>query len=155
SDVMLFSLYADCVPLYFFDPVRKAIGLAHAGWKGTCLNICERMYQTFIDRGSVAEDIHMAIGPHIGNCCYEVDEHVAQQFIEKFSYAKEYLTKNNEGYKLDLGGLNAHHALDCGLKKEHIFRGDECTSCNVDRYFSFRKENGKTGRMGSFLMIRK
>lgn len=76
-NLFLALCFADCVPVYFYDPVRSLAGIAHAGWKGTALGIAASMVDTWVSReGSNPADIHAVIGPAIGSCCYTVDDHV-------------------------------------------------------------------------------
>jgi len=152
-DILLTSFYADCVPLYFLDPVRKAVGLAHAGWKGTVGRISKEMVKAFQQEyGSREEDLLVAIGPSIGQCCYEVDERVISFVKQSVGTWQEAVTaKENGRYMLDLRKLNQLILLDAGLHPKQIASTNYCTSCRVDLFYSFRKENGKTGRMASYI----
>ncbi len=108
EDILLTSFYADCVPLFFLDPVKKVIGLAHAGWKGTQFKIGQEMVSTMISTfGSKPENIHVAIGPSIGQCCYEVDNLVVQPIQSTFSMITEEMIwdKKNGHYDIDLKKL--------------------------------------------------
>lgn len=151
--ILLTSFYADCVPLYFLDPVSKAIGLAHAGWRGTVGRISEEMIRSFArDFGSKPEEILTAIGPSIGGCCYEVDDFVIEQVKQSNNRWQECVTSAGSGkYMLDLGLLNQLIMEAAGIKPENIVRTGWCTSCRTDLFYSYRKEAGKTGRMASFI----
>lgn len=151
--VLLTSFYADCVPLYFLDPVSKAIGLAHAGWRGTVSRISAEMIRAFhMEFGSGAEQILTAIGPSIGGCCYEVDDFVIEQVKQSTKSWEECVKQVNAGkYMLDLGLLNQLIMQEVGIKTEHIVRTEYCTSCRTDLFYSYRKEAGKTGRMASYI----
>lgn len=151
--VLLTSYYADCVPLYFLDPTSKAVGLAHAGWRGTVARISEQMVQAFAETyGSKPENILTAIGPSIGGCCYEVDERIIEQVKLAAKSWEPCVTALSAGkYMLDLGMLNQVIMEEIGIKSEHILRTDWCTSCRTDLFFSYRKEAGKTGRMASYI----
>ncbi|MDH6429934.1 MULTISPECIES: peptidoglycan editing factor PgeF [unclassified Paenibacillus] len=165
--VLLTSFYADCVPLYFYDPVRRVVGLAHAGWKGTVAQIAAAMVsklQTVY--GSHPHDIVAAIGPSIGDCCYEVDdyvmEHVRQlegslnEGIETFDAVELYRASETDQskYLLNLKEMNRRIMIKAGILPTHIECTTWCTSCNRDLFFSYRKENGITGRMTSWIGIK-
>lgn len=145
--VMLTAFFADCVPLYFIDPVHRAIGLAHAGWKGTALHMAERtieaMYREF---GSRPTDMLAAIGPSIGVCCYEVNNMVIEQ-LDGERPAKQ----DNGRYMLDLKETNRQFMIRAGILPTNIEISEWCTSCNTDLFYSHRAENGQTGRMTAWI----
>jgi YfiH family protein len=147
SGVMLTAFYADCVPLYFVDPVKRVVGLAHAGWKGTALHIADktldRMGEAF---GSRRSDIIGAIGPAIGSCCYEVDEHVVSQLDITPPERKE-----NGRFMLDLKEVNRQFMIRAGMKPKNIEHSKYCTCCDADLFFSHRGEGGHTGRMAAWI----
>jgi YfiH family protein len=145
--IMLTAFFADCVPLYFVDPVHHAIGLAHAGWKGTALLIAERtveaMHREF---GSQPEQIFAAIGPSIGVCCYEVNDQVIEQLD-----CERPVQKPNGRYMLDLKETNRQFMIRAGILPINIEISEWCTSCNTDLFYSHRAENGQTGRMTAWI----
>ncbi|MDA8233467.1 MAG: peptidoglycan editing factor PgeF [Clostridia bacterium] len=154
--VPLSTYYADCVPLYFLDPVKKAIGLAHAGWKGTVLQIgrktLAKMNQVY---GSQPEDCLAAIAPSIGPCCYEVGDEVAQEFKKTFSFWSNVLNPKQQGkWQLDLWEANRLQLLEAGVKADNIAVACLCTGCHNDIFFSYRADGGITGRLGAFLMLK-
>lgn len=161
--VVLCAQFADCVPLFFYDSVRHAAGLSHAGWKGSVLNISmatiSLMTHTF---GSQPSDIRAAIGPSIGVCCYEVDQTVADRvysvLIENNASQQEQLEvisgKPNGKYMLNLQELNRKLLQQAGILSSHIEVSQLCTSCSSDDFFSHRKEGGSTGRMVAWIGIR-
>lgn len=160
SDVLLTSFYADCVPLFFLDPIQGVIGLAHAGWRGTVRNIgvmtIHKMQQQF---GSQLEHIRVAIGPSIHSCCYEVDKHVrdkVQQVLTQCSAAKQlehFIIRSTTcgRFMLNLQQLNRQLLIQAGISAMNIECTTWCTSCNPMMFFSYRKEGGKTGRMVSWI----
>lgn len=157
-DILLTSFYADCVPLYFFDPVKKVIGLAHAGWKGTVLKIGEKMIETMNHSfGSNLDDIKVAIGPSIGQCCYEVNDQVIAPLNSAINFIPEeaIIYKENVHYDLDLKKINEQIIKKAGILPKNIEISSLCTSCNPDIFYSYRKEHGKTGRMASWIGLRK
>ncbi|MNI08192.1 Laccase domain protein [compost metagenome] len=162
--IVLCALFADCVPLFFYDPVKRVAGLAHAGWKGTVANIaaatCSLMTTAY---GSNPEHIHAAIGPSIGSCCYEVDEVVASRVkallseIEMLTDDRKYvlLEQSTRKYQLNLQELNRILLLKAGILSSHIEVTQLCTSCSTDWFFSHRKEGGATGRMSAWISMAK
>ena len=154
--VPLSTYYADCVPLYFLDPVKRVIGLAHAGWKGTVLQIgrktLTKMNQAY---GSEAEDCLVAIAPSIGPCCYEVGDVVGDEFKKTFSFWSKVLTPQQPGkWKLDLWEANRLQLVEVGVKMDNIVMAGLCTNCHHDIFFSYRADGGITGRLGAFLMLK-
>ena len=154
--LVLSTFYADCVPLYFVDPVQKAIGLSHSGWRGTVGRMgkatLEAMGSAF---GTCPEDVRCAIGPSICQECYEVSEDVAMAFKEEFPGGEQELfyQKENGKYQLDLWRANERVLLEAGVKKEHIATAGLCTCCNSRFLFSHRATQGKRGNLGAFLML--
>jgi polyphenol oxidase len=160
--VYLHALFADCVPLYFYDPVHRAVGLAHAGWKGTVLQIAKATLETMSAAyGTKPRDVLAAIGPSIGGCCYEVDDQVIAR-VDKalnelgIASAQEsiYQLKSDGKFMLNLQQLNRQIMIKAGILPIHIEISTLCTSCRTDSFFSHRKEGGKTGRMAAWIGIR-
>lgn len=155
--LILSTFYADCVPLLFFDPIHRAIGCSHSGWRGTVGEMgrvtVEAMEKYF---GSRPEDILAAVGPSICRDCYEVGEEVAEEFENLFSgEAGEILTaKGNGKYLLDLWKANEKVLLSAGIRKEHLAVTDICTCCNSEYLFSHRASRGKRGNIGAFIMLK-
>lgn len=154
--VLLATFYADCVPLYFVDPVHKAISLSHSGWRGTVGRMgqatVEAMERSF---GSQPKDLLCAIGPSICQDCYEVSRDVAEAFIFAFpTHEKEILQAGALGkYQLDLWKANEIVLTEAGVLKEHIDLAGLCTCCNSSILFSHRASKGKRGNLGAFLML--
>lgn len=155
--VLLTSFYADCVPLFFLHPDSGAIGLAHAGWKGTVARIAEEMVTSFERQYNAKPDqLLVAIGPSIGGCCYEVDDRIIEQVQRSSQQWEKSVKPGNEAgrYMLDLRRLNAEILAETGVQPGNIAGTDWCTSCRTDLFFSHRKEagpGGTTGRMASFI----
>ncbi|MEC0090162.1 peptidoglycan editing factor PgeF [Paenibacillus macquariensis] len=161
--ILLTSFYADCVPLYFYDPMKQVIGLAHAGWKGTVSRIASTMVDKMVQEyGSQIHDIRAAIGPSIGSCCYEVDDKVMlsvydleKDVLGNSTYsASWYLKKNNGKSMLNLKEMNRQIMMKAGIMPSHIECTTYCTSCRNDLFFSYRKDGGTTGRMASWLGLK-
>lgn len=155
--VVLAAFYADCVPLYFLDPVKKAIGLSHSGWRGTVGQIGKvtveamtREYDT--DPG----DLICGIGPSICRDCYEVGSEVAEEFEKEFYQDKKeiLLDQGNGKYLLNLWLANEIVLRRAGVKKECIHTTNICTCCNPELLFSHRATKGKRGNLGAFLSLK-
>ena len=162
--IALATFYADCVPLLFVDPVRRAVGLSHSGWRGTAQGMgartAEAMEKAF---GSRPEDLLVGIGPSICRDCYEVSEDVAEAFrtlfageeFRKLSPGPEQVLFEKGGgkYQLDLWKANEAVLLAAGIRPEHISMTDVCTCCNPDLLFSHRASGGRRGNLGMFVML--
>ncbi len=145
----LFAFYADCVPVFIVDPIKEAIGIIHSGWKGTLNNIAANTIDAFIKEfNSKPQDLIAVIGPYICKACYEVSNDIIEKF-KGFGYIEETYNENNH---LDLGNIINKQLLNKGLNK--IEKAEYCTSCDLDMFYSHRKECGKTGRMAGIIMIK-
>ena len=171
---------ADCLPVILVDPKRRAVGVFHAGWRGTVKRIVEKgvgeMRRYF---GSRASDLKAAIGPGIHDCCYEIGEDVRAKFEAQFSYAETlfrevkesdpvrekypllFLTARAPGHSnfpkkifLDLVAANRQQLLAAGVLATSIEASPLCTNCRTDLLFSYRGEKGKTGRLMGVAGIR-
>ena len=149
---------ADCVPLYFVDPVKKAIGLSHSGWRGTVGKIgkvtVELMQKTY---GSDPKDILAAIGPSICQDCYEVSEDVIVKFQKSFEekyWPELFYQKENGKYQLNLWKANELVFEEAGILKKHIAVTNVCTHCNPDILFSHRTTGNKRGNLSAFLALK-
>lgn len=156
--IVLFTYYADCVPLYFVDTVKKVIALSHSGWKGTV----NKMGKVTVDKmvseyGCDRKDIICAIGPSICRKCYEVSEDVAIEFKKNFSKedVEQFLDdKHNGKYQLDLWKVNELILKEAGISENHIENRRICTCCNKDVLFSHRGLNGQRGNLAAFMVIK-
>lgn len=156
-NITLVTKYADCVPLYFVDPVRKAIGLSHSGWRGTVNKIgkitVEKLNQNF---GCDPKQIIAVIGPSICMECYEIGEETAREFIRAFPTVWEdklLIAKENGKYLCDLWAANRAVLLEAGLCEENIHISGVCSSCYSDLLFSHRKTQGQRGSLAAFLSL--
>jgi len=171
---------ADCLPVLIADPVNKAVGAFHAGWRGTVARIVEKgVGMMRLHFGSDPAELVAAIGPGIGGCCYNVGAEVCDAFESQFDYAEElfhkvfesdpvrekypllFLTARAPGHSdlgpqlhLDLVEANRRQLLSAGLKAKNIGASSLCTACNLNLLFSYRAEGGKTGRMLAAIGIR-
>jgi len=139
---------ADCLSVFLFDRVNKAIGLVHAGWRSSRAEISVKAVQLMKKNfNTLPENICIGFGPGIRECCHEVGE----EFKNFFDYG---LTKRNNRYYLDLSEVNKRQFLELGVKAANIFDSGICTSCRNKDFFSFRKEEKRCGRMISVAMLR-
>jgi YfiH family protein len=149
---------ADCVPLFLVDRVKRVIGVVHAGWRGTALNIAGQAVDVFVDRfSSQPGDILATIGPAIGPCCYEVDADVYEALtIYTKGVGAPFLHPGaaKDRWMLDLRAVNRCQLEQRGVPAENIFSTPHCTSCRSDVFFSHRRDHGHTGRHVSFLMLK-
>ena len=144
--VPLLLFYADCVPVLLADPESGAVGLAHAGWRGSVGEIAMKTVQAMQQHyGSKPEKLLAAIGPSIGSCCYEVDDAVLAAGVK---YRQCFTPKTNGKYQLDLWLMNRLQLEAAGLAPGQIDCAAVCTCDTRELFFSYRAEQGKTGRMG-------
>ena len=154
--VTLVTYYADCTPLFFVDTKRKAIGLAHADWRGTVGRIGEKVIEKMTALyGTDPKDIKAAVGPAISVCCYEVDEPVAEQFrkLGDLDNSRFLFPKGGDKYMLNLLEANKQILTAAGVPAENITLSDLCTNCNSDLLWSHRATKGERGTMSAFLSI--
>ncbi len=160
KNVVLSMFFADCTPLFFYDPYNGVAGLSHAGWRGTVADIAsgsvEFMAGVF---GSAPDSILAVIGPSIGQCCFETGPEVADEFYMKLSkinvdkFIKPPEIPDGRFY-IDLKGVNRALLENAGIKKENIFSHEICTFCAKDLFYSYRRDCGDTGRMAALAFIK-
>ena len=155
--VTLVTYYADCTPLFFVDTKNRAIGLAHAGWRGTVGRIGEKVVGKMTELyGTDPKDVKCAVGPAISVCCYEVDDPCAAQFLAlgDLDASKFVFPKGGGKYMLDLLEANRQILAAAGVPQENITLSDLCTCCNSDLLWSHRATKGHRGTMSAFMCIR-
>jgi hypothetical protein len=154
--VYLLGYFADCVPLLAYDPVRRAVGLAHAGWRGTLLRVAERLVAELAAAFAVRPaDLRVGIGPSIGPCCYEVGPEVIAGARTELPGGEALLRPGRPGHAfLDLWAANRQALLRAGVVPEHIEVAGLCTSCQVERFFSYRREGWLNGLFGAVIGLR-
>lgn len=156
--ICLVTFYADCVPLYFVDPVQKAIGLGHSGWRGTVGKIGKETIRKMEEQyGSDPKDILAAVGPSICKDCYEVSEDVILEFQKNFKerYWKDlFYRKENGKYQLDLWKANEIIFKESGILPEHIAVTNVCTHCNSEILYSHRTSGDRRGNLAAFLALK-
>jgi hypothetical protein len=150
-NLVLTILTADCVPILLYDPVHEVIAAIHAGWKGTQSQIVSKTLKKMVESfGTQTENIIAGIAPAIGECCYEVGEDVAKHF----SHIPHAYTPKKEKYMLNLPYINKKQLIDAGVHEINIEMSNICTACEVNRFFSYRKEQGCSGRFMSMIMLK-
>lgn len=156
--ITLATFYADCVPLFFVDPVHRAIGLSHSGWKGTVGKIGKVTVQKKTEQyGTDPKDVLAAIGPSICQSCYEVSEDVVEQFRNSFeerNWPELFYKKEDGKYQLDLWRANELVFEETGILKSNYSTTNVCTCCNPGYLFSHRASKGKRGNLGAFLQMK-
>ena len=153
--VVLCTQYADCVPLFFADPIRRVVATSHAGWKGTVAQIgAETVKQMHEVYGCDPKDIVVGIAPSIGQCCFEVDTPVYEEFV-KMPFADDVVLRSdgNGKYHIDLWEINRRSLLAAGITEEHITVTDLCTKCHSDVFWSHRITGPERGSLAAFISI--
>ncbi len=152
--IAIITGHADCNAVFFFDPVRKVIGLAHSGWKGTLGGISEKMVSLMGDTYDCKpEDILAGIGPSLCQDCFEVDQDVADQFFARNGVYRDYAYSRGIKTYIDLKAIIRYDLREFGLQDEHIFDMGICTKENTDMFFSHRGQQGKRGIMAAVMMM--
>ncbi|WP_378952059.1 peptidoglycan editing factor PgeF [Pelosinus sp. sgz500959] len=152
--IPLLLFFADCVPVLIVDPIKKVIGLVHAGWKGTVNKIAQKTILAMQTQfGTLPENCLVGIAPSIGPCCYEVDHVVALKVKDQFKNWEQLLRPAGDKWHLDLWSANRLQLEEIGVNSSHIVVSDVCTACNNELFFSYRAENGCTGRIGAVIVL--
>lgn len=150
-------LVADCLPVLFYDQVHKAIGLAHAGWRGTAAQIAVKTLKAMTEAyGTNPSDVRVVLGPAIGACCYEVGLDVKKKF-DSFVHDGDILEQSGKvHWKLNIPEANARQLLEAGVSREHLIRSNLCTVDYINLFYSHRADaspDRPTGRFGAFMML--
>lgn len=153
ENVVLTVFSADCTPILFYDPVAKAVGAAHAGWRGTAAGIAAKAVEKMTaEFGSDPKNIRAAIGPCISKCCFETHRDVPDAMIEALGEgAKTFITPKGEKYLVDLKGLNALWLRRAGV--EQICIAEECTACEPDRFWTHRRVGNQRGSLAAMITL--
>lgn len=153
--VPLITFYADCVSLFFLDTKNKAIAVSHSGWKGTVLKIGAKTIKQMGEvYGTKPEDCLVGIGPSIGPECFEVGPEVAEEFRNAFDNWAEFIEPfGKEKFKIDLWKANKLLLMKLGIPEGNITVSGMCTKCNEDMFFSYRRDNGRTGSLSAIMEL--
>jgi len=155
KNVALVTFYADCVPLFFVDTKKRAIAMSHAGWKGTVLKIAQKTLNAMKDKFDTnPQDCVVAIGPSIGQCCFEVGLEVVEIFKANFENWRCfcYIKENGKGY-IDLKRCNQLQLIEMGIPASNIDVSSECTCCSKETFFSHRGDRGTTGSLSGIIEL--
>jgi len=160
KNVLLTTVHADCLAVFCYDPVKEAIGLCHAGWRGTCAGIAMEMVEKMEDEyGCDPENLQAYIGPGISQCCFEVGMEVGEDFAENWTFAEDYITRTpgdvaNGKCHIDIKGINQEQLELMGIPTEQIRVSEHCTCCEPELFCSYRREGGTYMRMGGGLCMK-
>ncbi len=144
---MLITFHADCAPIYLVDPERKVIGLGHAGWRGTGLDMGGALVRAMMaGYGSDPEAMMAAVGPSISRCCYEVDRMVVDE-LRSLPYLDRVISQWGKRWRLDLEQAQVESLVQSGVPRERIYASRLCTSCRTADFYSHRRDGSLTGRM--------
>ncbi len=150
SNLYLFALFADCVPVFLLDPVKRVVGIIHAGWRGTSKGIVLSAVSKLMgDFGSSPKNILAGIGPSIGTCCFLVGDEVVEKIRGVVSQEGKAIYKHEGNWFVDLGFANKDLLIQAGVEK--IIVSNICTSCNPELFFSYRRDGVVTGRMAAMI----
>jgi YfiH family protein len=143
---------ADCVPVLLVDPEGRRVAAVHSGWKGPEARIAARAVEALVARGARPERLLAAVGPSIRRCCYEVSAELGERFSARFGAA---VVEREPGrVRLDLARAVRDTLLGVGLREGHVDVLPQCTACEGERFFSHRRDRGRTGRHLNFLVHR-
>lgn len=152
--VVLATFYADCIPVFFFDPVHQAVAIAHSGWKGTMARIAVKTLQAMqLEYHSRPGDMQVFIGPGIGRCCYQIQPELVQKVEAEFGDISDIIDGDEHGYTWDLKATNQRMLEEAGVLSNRIVLCPLCTGCEADLFFSYRRDRGVTGRMGAAISL--
>ncbi|MFC2065336.1 peptidoglycan editing factor PgeF [Chloroflexota bacterium] len=153
-NVALLMRFADCTPIFLYDPVKLVVGIVHSGWLGTVKKIVEFTVEDMIRfYGCIPGDIRAGIGPSIGPDHYEIGKNVFKKVKETFGgYAKSLVDSTNGKYFFNLWGANKLLLENCGIKNIEV--SEICTACHLADWYSHRAEHGKTGRFGGVISLK-
>ncbi|SHM07246.1 conserved hypothetical protein [Caldanaerovirga acetigignens] len=156
KEVALVTYYADCVPLFLLDPITPAVGLVHAGWRGTVKKIGMKTVKKMIEVfNTPVGKLLCGIGPCIAGSCYEVDDNVVEKFKDAFEYWKTLVKyKGNGRWLLDLVKANKMQLEDMGVNPENITVSGLCTHCCSDLFYSYRRDKGVTGSLAAVIELK-
>jgi hypothetical protein len=153
-DICLMIQVADCVPILFYDPVKKVIAAAHAGWRGTVLKIARNTVNIMVKKyKSDPDNIYAGIGPSIGPCCYQVGHEVVHEVTRDLKNEKGLIKIRNDLSYFDLWEANKRQIIEAGVPGSNIEVSGICTKDDCDTFFSSRAMNGMTGRFGAGIML--
>lgn len=154
-NLVLFACFADCTPLLFWDPVHRAVGIAHAGWQGTVKRIAAATVETMGKAfGTRPSELRVVVGPSAGPCCYNVWPHVAAAARAAFPGRDDVVVERDGERFFDLWAANLHTLADAGVPGANVEVAGVCTIDQHQRFFSHRASKGQTGRFAAVIGVR-
>lgn len=153
--VVLTVFTADCVPILLYDPVKRVCGAVHAGWRGTANGVLYKTLALMVSRFSCqTKDILAAVGPCIGMCCFETDHDVPEAMFSRFgARAHACMERRGEKWHVNLKGLNVLHLAQAGILQENIAVSGECTCCNGELFWSYRRDGESRGSQAAMISL--
>lgn len=155
--IVLTTFYADCVPIFILDTEKKAIGIAHSGWKGTVLEIGKKTILKMIKEFNTnPKDLIIGIGPSISLCCFQVDKPVVDSFLKNIPFSKKYIFQDNSfqnKFKIDLQNIIKESIISLGVLEKNIEISGLCTMCNSHMFFSHRIMGDKRGSLAGLICL--
>lgn len=152
--LVLATFYADCIPVFFFDPVQKVAALCHSGWKGTMGLITVKTLEVMGSQFNCQPaDVMVYIGPGIGPCCFEIQADLADKVLSAFPADNDIIIMKQKRIIWDLKETIRRCAVSQGVPESQIVVSSWCTCCSTDYFYSYRKEQGKTGRMAALITL--
>lgn len=150
--LVLSTFYADCFPVFFFDPRQRTVAVAHSGWKGTMGKIARATLETMQQAcGSCPETVEVLIGPGIEACCFNIQADLADRVQQAFPSFSDIICSTQDRPAWNLKNTIRQTLIQAGCRPENINSCNLCTACHPELFFSYRHDNGKTGRMGAFI----
>jgi YfiH family protein len=152
-DMVLFTIHADCLPIYFYDTKKNVIGLCHSGWKGSFFQIGKEVLKNMEENyGSMKRDILVGIGVGAGRCCYQVGADFYENFRDKFSeeIIEASFEKRKDDWYFDNREFNYMLLIKNGIYEKNIVKSEKCTVCD-DIFHSYRRQGKDAGRNGAFI----
>ena len=157
EDIVLTGFSADCVLIFYYDPINKAVGIAHSGWRGTVLEIGGKTVDAMVrEFGSDPGELICGIAPAIGKCCFQVDRPVVEEFIANVDGSREYIIedeKNKDKYYIDLHSINEMILINHGVRRENIENSRICTKCDSKLFYSHRLMGDQRGSMAGMISL--
>lgn len=154
KNILLTTVHADCLAVFLYDAKKHAIGLVHAGWRGTALGIAPKAVKMMTENyGSLPEDVYAFISPGISKCCFEVGPEVYEEFKNKWDFIDDFAQPKNKKYYIDLKGINKIQLEKAGLQSMNIQISKHCTCCEPETFCSYRRDGGTYLRMGAGLCM--
>jgi len=149
--LLLGIVTADCLPILFYDPKKKIVGIVHAGYRGLLNRILENMIIKFANLGSDIKDILVGIGPGIGVCCYSIPPERVARFFELYPECKDVYQKKKDKFFLDLISIAEYILMTKGIIQAKIEKASICTKDNIDKFYSYRGDSTET--FGQFASV--